>query len=288
MKKFAFITLCAMCIASICTSCNNGKLQEAENRNAALSDSIAGITAAQDSLIVLLTEVTNGVSQIKEMEKIINSTDFNRETPSQKESILSDMQLIAETLKARRERIDELEKKLKKSGNYSRQAEESVKALKNQVAQQAAEIETLQAALKDANVKIEDLTNQVSSLNTTVENVTSQRDAAEQEAVRIANELNTCYYVIGSNKELKANNIIQKKFLGKTKVMEGDYELSYFTKADKRSLTEIPLHSAKAKVMTKQPAGSYEIIDKDGVKTLRITNATKFWELSNFLVIQID
>ena len=184
--------------------------------------------------------------------------------------------------------VDELEKKLKKSGNYSRQAEESVKALKNQVAQQAAEIETLQAALKDANVKIEDLTNQVSNLNTTVENVTSQRDAAEQEAVRIANELNTCYYVIGSNKELKANNIIQKKFLGKTKVMEGDYELSYFTKADKRSLTEIPLHSAKAKVMTKQPAGSYEIIDKDGVKTLRITNATKFWELSNFLVIQID
>ena len=112
MKKFAFITLCAMCIASICTSCNNGKLQEAENQNAALSDSIADITAAQDSLIVLLTEVTNGVSQIKEMEKIINSTDFNRETPSQKESILSDMQLIAETLKARRERIDELEKKL--------------------------------------------------------------------------------------------------------------------------------------------------------------------------------
>ena len=257
MKKFAFITLCAMCIASICTSCNNGKLQEAENQNAVLSDSIAGITAAQDSLIVLLTEVTNGVSQIKEMEKIINSTDFNRETPSQKESILSDMQLIAE-------------------------------ALKNQVAQQAAEIETLQAALKDANVKIEDLTNQVSNLNTTVENVTSQRDAAEQEAVRIANELNTCYYVIGSNKELKANNIIQKKFLGKTKVMEGYYDLSYCTKADKRSLTEIPLHSAKAKVMTKQPAGSYEIIDKDGVKTLRITNATKFWELSNFLVIQID
>ena len=44
MKKFAFITLCAMCIASICTSCNNGKLQEAENQNAALSDSIATIT----------------------------------------------------------------------------------------------------------------------------------------------------------------------------------------------------------------------------------------------------
>ena len=34
--------------------------------------------------------------------------------------------------------------------------------------------------------------------------------------------MNECFYVIGSNKELKANNIISKKFLGKTKVLEGD------------------------------------------------------------------
>ena len=70
--------------------------------------------------------------------------------------------------------------------------------------------------------------------------------------------------------------------------MESDYEMSYFTKADKRSLSVLPLHSKKAKLLSKHPSGSYEIVDTDGTKTLRITNATRFWEMSNFLIVQVD
>ena len=61
-----------------------------------------------------------------------------------------------------------------------------------------------------------------------------------------------------------------------------------FTKADKRTLTEIPLHSKKAKIYTKHPENSYRIDDNNGVKTLVITNPEKFWELTNFLVVQIN
>ena len=87
---------------------------------------------------------------------------------------------------------------------------------------------------------------------------------------------------------MKENKIIETGFLRKTKVLEGDYEINYFTKGDKRTLTEIPLHSKKAKIYTKHPEGTYEIADNDGVKTLLITDPTRFWSLSNFLVIQID
>ena len=102
------------------------------------------------------------------------------------------------------------------------------------------------------------------------------------------NNLNTCYYVIGSNKELKANKIIESGFLRKTKILQGDFEMSYFTKADRRTLNEIPLHSKKAQLMTNHPKDSYEIVDNDGVKTLHILNANRFWEKSNFLVVKID
>ena len=105
----------------------------------------------------------------------------------------------------------------------------------------------------------------------------------------MANELNTCYYVIGSKSELKEHKIIETGFLRKTKVMEKDYEIEYFTKGDKRTLAEIPLYSKKAKIYTKHPADSYEIVTADdNTKTIVITNPTKFWELSNFLVVQID
>ena len=68
----------------------------------------------------------------------------------------------------------------------------------------------------------------------------------------------------------------------------GDFSRNHFTQADKRTLNEIPLHSRKAKVWSKHPKESYEIVDNNGQKVLRILNATKFWELSNYLVIQVD
>ena len=36
---------------------------------------------------------------------------------------------------------------------------------------------------------------------------------------------------------MKKYNIIETSFLRKTKIMEGDFEKSYFTKADKRTLS---------------------------------------------------
>lgn len=70
--------------------------------------------------------------------------------------------------------------------------------------------------------------------------------------------------------------------------MKGDFDESYFTTGDKRNLSEIPTHSKKAKILTSQPADSYEIVDVNGQKVVKITDPTKFWQLSNFLVIQVD
>lgn len=289
MRKIAFLTLCGCALLATLFSCNNSKLKQVEAQNQELRDSLYEEKAAQDSLMSLLTEVTDGMAEIKNIEKVINGTNFNKETPSRKEEIRNDIVLIAKTLEARRDRIEELEKKLKNSGYYSSKMQKNINALKTQINEQAAEILTLQDQLKQANVEIEGLNIKVEELNTVVDSVTVMKEEAEQEAVRIANEMNACYYVYGTNKELKEANVIEKKFLGKTKVMEGEYELSYFTKADKRTLLEIPLHTKKVKVWTKQASESYEVVeDEDGYKTLKITDPAKFWELSNFLVIQVN
>ena len=95
-------------------------------------------------------------------------------------------------------------------------------------------------------------------------------------------------YTDKAKKELKQQKIIETGFLRKTKVMEGDYTKSYFTKADKRTLNSIALHSKKAQVMSKHPADSYAIEDAGGQKVLHILNPNKFWELSNYLVVKID
>ncbi len=70
--------------------------------------------------------------------------------------------------------------------------------------------------------------------------------------------------------------------------MESDFDQNFFTKADKRTLTQIDLNSTKAEILTNQPAGSYSIDNANGHKVLRITNPALFWSLSNYLVIKID
>ena len=54
------------------------------------------------------------------------------------------------------------------------------------------------------------------------------------------------------------------------------------------TLNSIPLYAKKAKVLTNQPTDSYQLIDNNGSMILKITNPTKFWSLTNYLVIQLN
>ncbi len=291
MKKLIWLMALAIVVGAVATSCNNSKkdADEDQDQTADLSEELSAAKNQQDSLIVLLTEMADGMNEIMRMENIVNSSNLSQESQTTKDDMKNNMNAIAQELAARRTKIEELEKKLKQSGNLSSQTQKSIESMKAQIETQQQEIDKLNKQLEEANKKISDLTDQNNTLNKTVATVTSEKDAAKAEAARTADELNTCYYAIGSNKELKSHNIIQKKFLGRTKVMEGDYEMSYFTKGDKRKLKSIPLHTTKAKVMTTQPEDSYEITeDSEGSLVLKITNSSKFWEKSNFLVIQIN
>lgn len=294
MKKLATI---ALACAAILTGCNADRLHDAEAQNAQLKGDLAETLATQDSLLVLVNDISEGMSQIKDLEKIISTPgSLNGESASRKEQIRNDMIAIQQSLQERRQRLAELEKKLEGMSGENSTLKRTISNLKAQIADQQTEIATLTNQLASANIKIEELTTTVTDLNTKVDTLKSDvaaesaaRAAAEAAAVQSENELNTCYYAIGSNKELKDRGIIESGFLRKTKIMRGDFDMAYFTAADKRTLKEIPTHSNKAQVMTSQPKESYIITEgAGGQKVIRITDPAKFWQLSNFLVIKVD
>ena len=223
------------------------------------------------------------------MEHILTTSNLSNESTDKKEEVKANIIAIQQALESRRLKLEALEARLKKSSAYSKSMKKTVESLKAQIESQEGTIAGLQEELRKANIQIEGLNTQVDSLSRVSASERSQKQLAQEEAVRLANELNTCFYVVGSKKELKDNKIIESGFLRKTKIMESDSEKSYFTKADKRSLSAVPLHSKKAKVLSKHPAESYTIeTDAQGMKTLKIVNGTRFWEMSNFLIVQID
>lgn len=259
--------------------------------NVALQDSINTANAEKDSLMQLMGDIADGMSQIKELEDIVSVNDLSGETPDRKKQLRDDIVLIQQSINKHKQRLEELEKRLKQSTNYNSKMEKSIAMMRQQLEEQQKTINGLTEQLAAAHIQIKNLNQSVDSLNTVNQAVVKEKEAAQEESRNLTNEvnnLNSCYYVIGSMKELKANKIIESGFMRKTKILQGDYEMSYFTKADRRTLNEIPLHSSKAEVMTNHPKDSYAIVDQGGAKVLRILHPDRFWEKSNFLVIKVD
>ena len=275
-----------MLLVSSCSS-SEGKTEVVSNVTTELVDSLQTANAEKDSLLKLLNEISNGMDQLKDLEHIV-SADLSKETPDSRDRLRTDMRIIQEAALDRRHKLETLEAKLRKSINYNAEMERTIKSLRLQIETQEEKILELQAALKKANVEIEDLNLRVDSLKKENIEINREKIAAQDESIKLTNQLNTCYYVVGSKSELKKYNIIETGFLRKTKILEGDFEKSYFTKADKRTLSSVNLHSQKVEVLSNHPKNSYQIVEKDGTKVLEIINSADFWDLSNYLIVQID
>lgn len=289
MKKLIIIAVAA---ASILSACSTKEKSDAEARQAlqeANAEQLRGAVADRDSLLSLVNEISAGMDQIKRLENILTvSNAATGETSSQRAQIRADIASIQQTLEQRREQLSALEARLNKSSLTNSNLRKTIETLRGQIDSQAAEIETLRSNLDEAQARIGSLNQAVDSLNQTVDTISSQRDAARQESTELANELNTCYYVAASSKELKDHNILQTGFLRKAKLLKGNFDQSFFITADKRELRIINLHSKKTKVLTNQPEGSYQIVEQGGQKVLQIVNPDAFWSLTNYLVVQID
>ena len=289
MKKFLLMSLACLAILSACDKKPEQDVTTEEQLQDATKQELAAAVADRDQLLSLVNEISSGMAEIKRLENILTvSTGVNGETPSQRAQIEADIAAIQQTLQQRREQLEQLERRLQQSTLNNKNLQQTVETLRAQIDSQSAEIENLRASLDDANRQIGELNSTVDSLHTTVNTVTGERDQAQAETQELANEMNTCYYVVASKKELKEHKIIESGFLRKTKIMRSDFDQSFFVTADRRTLHSIALHSKKAKVHSNHPSGSYQIVDQNGQKVLKITNPDQFWSISNYLVVEID
>ena len=120
-------------------------------------------------------------------------------------------------------------------------------------------------------------------MNTNVTNLTAESEQKSQVISHQDKQLNTAWYVFGTRKELKEQNIIDGG-----KVLSSNFNKNYFTKIDIRKDKEIKLYSKSAKLLTAHPASSYTLTrDANKQYVLRITNPQIFWSTSKYLVIQV-
>lgn len=269
------------------SACGNDKLTSEQEHSHRLDDSLQVALANSDSLFSLLYDVTVGLEQISHLEHLLNS-EINPESVDARHNIEKQMAAIQRGLIERRKRIAELESKLKSSAGENSQLRRRLDALREQIDLQATTVADLTARLQAADFRIDELSDSIVALTASFDSISAADATAKAELARTVDDLNSVYYVIGSNDELKSHRFISGGgFLRKTKVLESDYDESYMTRADRRSLTSIPLDAKKASVKTNQPKDSYQLdADANGMLTLRITDAKRFWAVSNILVVE--
>ncbi|MCS6981689.1 MAG: hypothetical protein N2110_00070 [Flavobacteriales bacterium] len=194
---------------------------------------------------------------------------------------------INEAMTASRNKMAELQQRLKKSNLKIVELEKMISRLSATLAEKDAEIAALNERLIAMNYKVEGLTQEVATLRSEKETVTRELEAKTKEAEEKTVELNTVFYVVGTKKELIEKGVLSKEGEFSGPRARGKLGVTFneksFTRADLRQLGEVLINGKKARLLSSHPAGSYTL---SGEK-LTITNPQQFWKASRYCVVEV-
>ena len=282
MKKVLFFALCLVAMAA----CQQDKKQEMQLALDQQRDSLDKIITQKDTeindIMSTLNDIEEGFRQITEAEGRV-AVAKRGEGASSAGRIRENMQFIQSTMQQNRELIGKLRQKLRESTVNVEQLKRTIDNLTAQFEEKNAELQKLREELDAKDIHIAELDEQIAGLN---ENVATLQDEGVRKDQTISNQdkdLHTAWFVFGTKKELKEQNI-----LSKGEVLQQNFNKDYFTKIDIRVDKEIKLYSRSAEILTAHPASSYTL-ERDANKqyVLRITNPESFWSTSKYLVIQV-
>lgn len=235
----------------------------------------------------LLTAINTGIDSITRGEDLI-FVDVSGEAVNNKADVLRNVDNLARIIDNQKKRIAELEQQIQHEDEDRDPDENLAKTIanfKHQLAEKDREIASLRSELEQKNVDIQRLQSKVNSQASAIAEL-DRRNSLQTEALRRQDAiLNQCYMIIADKKTLERDNIIKKGKL----VTASAIDRSKFSKVDIRAFTEISFEAKRPRILTTMPENSY-ILTTNGKNsyTLRITNPTEFWRVSNYLVIQTN
>ncbi len=288
MRYLLIITL-ALAIFS-CKQSNTGTEAGKE------MDSLRMLSLEKDrqmnNLVAALIEIDDNLQQIKEKENIITLNVASNEAGGEalEERINRDIQVIYDLMLENKEQITKLEKQLQQSGANNTNLNKLVKRLNAQLKDKTIEIIQLQQKLESQSLQIDDLNFTIEGLQYVVDSLEGVKYATQQALDETTEKLYRAYYVFGTKKELKEQEILSSDgFLSKSKLLAEGFSQDYFTTIDYRELDSLNVYMPKAKILSNHPESSYILeASTEGAMVLKITDKESFWSMSRHLVIQVN
>ncbi|MCU0370347.1 MAG: hypothetical protein MUC31_02940 [Bacteroidales bacterium] len=259
--------------------------------------------AAQENHInAIFDRIESNLAKIREKESMISqgfSTTEKNDNLGREERIQHEIEFIEYLLAENNRLIADLNMQIDERNSRLKHYESTVKELKSRidkyqqdVAVLITEKEALQASLNETTISRNKLAATVDTLNHEI--VLKSNEIIDQKKLLIDkdNDLNRAYYAVGTYKELRDRNILQKEggFLGINRVtsLTGNPDEELFHEIDIREVAKVPIFSKRWEIVTGQDPSSYELsYDAGQLEWLQITDPEKFWKKTNYLVIVI-
>ena len=228
-----------------------------------------------------VNEINSNLENISEREGFLKqaSRDIEQQDDAAlKNRMLSNISSIDDYLKKNRERVNDLRKKLTAS-------DLKTKALSDM-------IETLNQTVEAKEIEIVQLKEELAALNIRVAEAESTLVEKDALIARQAAELNTGYYIISTEKDLKEKGILVEKggFLGigKTTRLADGFDTSPFLLADVATTERIAIAAnvKDVKIISSHHPDSYRLVAQDDAHgTLEILDPREFWKLRYLVIV---
>lgn len=251
-------------------------------------DSLSGEVRARDSLIARvfgeLGAISDNLALIRTREGLITAAADAEGVEHPVERIERDIEALDGLLRDNRTKIAALQgavAQLRKSNLRIDGLEKMVGELNRQLELKRTEVAELRGRLAVSETQVEELTEQVALQ-------TARAEELDDERAGLENRLNTVYYIVGSERELRDAQIIDKQgIVGRTLKASGHGSFESFTQADARLLESVAVGQRRVTVVTSHPEDSYTLVTDDDkrVVELRILDPGRFWESSKMLIV---
>ncbi len=285
MKQFFNSFLFSMAV--VCLVSCGGKTDKGNPEADSLRNVVNANMAQMDEMDLFLDAVNTSMDSIVNVEGGLLRT--TGESPlSKKEQIRQNLEAYKMILARQKERIALLEEKLKGGDAKSQKMLQTIKSLKAQLEEKDRAIVELTEELEKRKFDIVTLKSHVDKLNTNVAQLKEEKAEQEKVLETQSNMLNEAYVLIGSKKELKKSGVLSGGSLfKKSKLDMSKVDASAFKKIDIRNVKSFKIPAKKFTILSQVPSGSYKITENsDDTSTLTVTDAARFWSVSNYLVIK--
>ena len=245
-------------------------------------------TEELNTLSAYVADIAMSIDSIAIQEQVLLSNRDRDGYFLSRRQIRENLTYFSELIERQRERISMLEDSLAIRGESVANLKSIVSFLSEQLKEKELEINKMRGVVTEQKRTIKKLETEAVAMQQKIDTL-NQKVEFQQEALVVQDQtLNEGFVRVGTKKELVQAGLLKGKFLSK-KGLNENLDSSQFMAVDIREFLEMDMVARKVTILTPMPANSYRITQHaNGTATLNILNPTRFWSLSNYLIIQTN